>query len=214
MNIDAQKFDNNSIAKVFQNYYENACSFFRTRLEEKWNPELAGSLLWQTMIREGLISVEDTTPIKYIGDINIYSTQEIDGTSYNEIYCYIGNNVVDKKYKIAYKPGKFYSYDSPYICGFENEYNSLGGDSNMEYINGLPLGPVCDSYNGDSGYFLYDYVLDTTGESLGDEYKKLATSFDINTIVVLYDIENVEGGGHEILHSNVPMGVYFTGKIE
>ena len=218
MNIDAQKFDNNSIAKVFQNYYENACSFFRTELvgeEEQWNPRLAGSLLWQTMIREGLISVEDTTPIKYIGDINIYSTQEIDGTSYNEIYCYIGNDVVDKKYKVSYENKKFYSCNSSCICGFENEYDSLGKDSNTEYINGLPLGPVYDSQNGTSGYFLYDYVLDTEGESLGDEYNRLATSFDINTIVVLYDIENVEGGKHNPpLYSNIPMGIYFTGKIE
>lgn len=215
MNIDARKFDNNSIAKIFQNYYENACSFFRTQLGDEWNPKLAGSLLWQTMIREGLISTEDTTPIKYIGDINIYSTQEIDGTSYNEIYCYIGNDVVDKKYEITYENKEFYSYNSSCICGFENEYDSLGKDSNMEYINGLPLGPVYDSNNGTSGYFLYDYVLDTEGKSLGDEYNRLATSFDINTIVVLYDIENVEGGKHDPpLYSNIPMGVYFTGKIE
>jgi hypothetical protein len=49
-----------------------------------------------------MINVQgETSPnIKYIGDINIYSNQEVDGMSYNEIYCYIPNDAKSQRWKI------------------------------------------------------------------------------------------------------------------
>ena len=201
MNLDAQNFDNNTFAQYFQNYYENACSFFRR--ENDWSQETALDLLIQALAQGGMINEYS---IKHIGDINIYSNQEIDGTSYNEIYCYIGNDVIDKKYAITKVNDKFYAHSSQCIIGYDNEFASIGSTS---YINGLNLVPIYDSGEQGTGYVKSQYSIDWDGE----DYTDKSASFDINSMIVLYDIEKVENGERVILHSNIPMGLYVTGKI-
>jgi len=144
-----------SLGEVFQNYFENACTFLRAKYEEEnknWNPEYTRTLLFQTLekynflqINEGIEDTSETTNsslsttygynsgishnIQYIGDINIYSyNNNTDGVGYNEIYCYIPNEAKCMNYQLnAVNRAQTYNYENNYICGYENQqsYNNL-----------------------------------------------------------------------------------------
>ena len=44
--------------------------------------------------------------------------------------------------------------------------------------------------------------------------KKFYDKFNINTIVVLYDIVRKTSVGDQIIHRNIPLGIYFTGCLD
>lgn len=159
MNLDYSSLNEIESAKqlgeVFQNYFENSCTFLRNKYKEEnlaWNPEYTRTLLFQTLqkydfirITEGIDDVSEVTNgslsntygynsgisnnIQYIGDINIYSYNDNqDGVGYNEIYCYIPNDAKCMNYQLnATSRQQSYTYDSNYICGYANQesYNNL-----------------------------------------------------------------------------------------
>lgn len=130
-NIKAQNdLDRNQIlGTVFQNYFENACTFLREQYTESpnlWNPEVSRTLLFQTLEKYKMLTYDETyqnddgqkndgttgksygatdvlsKSIQYIGDINIYSNVSGEkGVGYNEIYCYIPNDAKCKDYNIV-----------------------------------------------------------------------------------------------------------------
>lgn len=77
-----------------------------------------------------------------------------------------------------------------------NEHDGIGYSEIYCYI---PNEAKENTYELDSNYDLNK--ISTTNNA----------SFNINSIVVLYDI--IDGAG-EVLHRNIPMGIYFTGKVQ
>jgi hypothetical protein len=237
------------VGEIFQNYFENACTFLRAKYEEEnraWNPEYTRTLLFQTLqkyqllqITEGVDDVSEVTNgsvsstygynsgisnnIQYIGDINIYSyNNNNDGVGYNEIYCYIPNEAKCMNYQLnAAIRQSLYEYKNTSICGYENQipYNNLSW-SVSDYI---------DSYNGNRFYGIGEYNDGTSNKNVlipqcltdftSDDQPRLIDDkpldkFNINTIVVLYDIVSKNSDESQVtIYKNIPLGIYFTGKL-
>lgn len=264
-NQTQEEFDR-LLGNVFQNYFENACTFLRSKYKElgnDWNPENTRTLLFQTLEKYQLIKTtnlrnteEDlgertdgstgdrygavsgvSDNIQYIGDINIYSYNDNeDGVGYSEIYCYIPNEAKCTDYQLvavtrgtAYKyPRKSELVDLPQeIMGYE-----LDGDPYLLY-NGLnsliwksDLTPYfVDRVNDQSCYGVG--VLDSqtnvlvpaclTPISISDDHERKEdgqslTKFDVNAIVLLYDIVSKGTNGDITIAKNIPLGIYFTGQ--
>lgn len=142
------------LGEIFQNYFENACTYLRGKYGEEFNPEYTRTLLFQTLEKFRFLSTseydEDDNPyglrdvvknssdvvisgisdaVQYIGDINIYSYDDNQcGVGYNEIYCYIPNEAKCTDYQLcSVVKQSAYTYSYTNICGYENQtsYNNL-----------------------------------------------------------------------------------------
>jgi hypothetical protein len=212
LNLNTNGLNDNTISEIFQNYYENHCCYWRGQKQVKFPKSASLELLLQTLENFNMISVEGgtSTNIKYIGDINIYSNQEVDGMSYNEIYCYIPNDAKEQCWTLIQNPFSIIVGDDipNYIQGFDE--NDLQDSSTDKYYNGLTLNPyksrIPNSIETINNFQLYNNHLIDFSNNPSDVNSE---QFEINTIIVLYDIKN----GDKIVHSNLPMGIYFTGKI-
>lgn len=232
------------LGNIFQNYFENACTFLRANSE--WNPEDSRTLLFQTFQKFGLMSVKKidnnsiSEEIKHIGDINIYSYNDNeDGIGYNEIYCYIPNEAKCVNYLLneSNTNNNTVDYDSSYICGYEGQtpFNGLSYNVVEKKIEEgeektYPL--YIDSYNDYFSYSVGRFIqraaenktdpseiktfvpncLESTYPS--DDVQRNYDKFNINTIVILYDIVRKTSVGDQILHRNIPLGIYFTGCLD
>jgi hypothetical protein len=232
------------LGNIFQNYFENACTFLRANSE--WNPEDSRTLLFQTLQKFGLMTVKKidnnqiSEEIKHIGDINIYSYNDNeDGIGYNEIYCYIPNEAKCVNYLLneSNPSNNTTAYDSLYICGYDNQtpfnglsYNVIEKKTEEGVEKDYPL--YIDSYNGDFSYAVGKFIqraaddeeepsqintfvpncLESTYPS--DDVQRNYDKFNINTIVVLYDIVRKTSVGDQIIHRNIPLGIYFTGCLD
>ena len=219
MNIDntKTKFTNNTLMRLFQNYYENHCCFWRQNHPKGWTPDMSLDLLIQTLTNNKLLIPDTITmdggskiyfpQIKYVGDINIYSNQSIDGMTYNEIYCYIPNDTTCNKYilQMDENPGISLETKSDCIQGFENEYAQLS--EGEVYYNNIDLTAIYDDPDNKKFTFTNIYKFGEFSCINGDELE-----YNMNCIIVLYDIENKRD--NSILHRNIPMGIYFTGTIQ
>jgi hypothetical protein len=233
------------LGNIFQNYFENACTFLRASSSE-WNPEDSRTLLFQTLQKFGLMKVKniDNNPIseeiKHIGDINIYSYNDNeDGIGYNEIYCYIPNEAKCVNYLLneSNPSNNTTTYDSLYICGYDNQnpfnglsYNVIEKKIKEGEEKNYPL--YIDSYNGEFSYAVGKFIqraadddeepsqintfvpncLESTYPS--DDVQRNYDKFNINTIVVLYDIVRKTSIGDQIIYRNIPLGIYFTGCLD
>jgi uncharacterized protein (DUF4213/DUF364 family) len=231
------------LGDIFQNYFENSCTFLRGKYRDNWSPEYTRTLLFQTLEKYNMVNIENTVDsdgdsikdlgisknIQYIGDIDIYSYNDNkDGIGYNEIYCYISNQ--DKC--IDYKLGTtnifdVYPYNGSIICGYEAPdnytlYNGLSciaqTDNNMYTIGKYSFNP----YITTSKTNLIDTFVPCILEEKNiedtyrtDESEKILDKFNINSIVVLYDIVSKNNdGSEEIKYKNIPLGIYFTGTLD
>ena len=218
-------YTNITLPKYIQEYFENACACFKNNLppvvEDEvdsmalgWSPEYTKTLFWNMMFKKqesveegdlmetferGLIDMED---IKYVSDINLQSYNEVDSMGYSEIYCHIPNEASSYKYdvrkqeysimeSISRKPGDK-------LEGFS--YEELNG---WEELSTVPAG------------FEYHYLLDNKYDFTWNDKKFGAVelkdkSFNINMIVVLYDIWN----DNTPIFTEIPMGIYITGLID
>ena len=93
-----ENYNNSTLPKYIQEYFENACACFKNNLQTMvedeidsmafgWDPEYTKTLFWNMMfksesdsIQRGLIDMED---IKYVGDINLQSYNTVDGMGYS-----------------------------------------------------------------------------------------------------------------------------------
>lgn len=251
MDLDYSVIDGEDISErgeelgnIFQNYFENACTFLRANSE--WNPEDSRTLLFQTLQKFGLMTVKKidnnqiSEEIKHIGDINIYSYNDNeDGIGYNEIYCYIPNEAKCVNYLLneSNTSNNTTAYDSQYICGYDSQtpFNGLSYNVVEKRIKDgaektYPL--YIDSYNGDFSYSVGQFVQraaeNITEPSIiktfvpnclesaypSDGVQRNYDKFNINTIVVLYDIVRKTSIGDQILYRNIPLGIYFTGCLD
>lgn len=160
--------------------------------------------------------------IQYIGDINIYSNvDEVEnGVGYNEIYCYIPNEAKCYDYRLVASDAlETYAYKNTKICGYENEspYNGLtySVDGYVDTFAGVKeYGIGSYSLAGEAHNALIPQCLEKNTDS-DDKERADVDSYKINAIVVLYDIYRKDSNTEAYcLHSNIPMGIYFTGTLD
>lgn len=219
-------YTNISLPKMLQECFENACACFKNSknltaqddidnmIELDWSPEYSKILFWNAMLGDyefstndqnaiqvipknnGLIQMSD---IKYIGDINLQSYNTVDGMGYSEIYCHIPNEAAAYSYSLNLK-----QYPVQYSITKEP------GDV-IEGFNREDMGGWCKLSTKEH----YVYSLDKEYEFSWDDEKQLSNkledkSFNINMIIVLYDIWN----DNQIVCKGIPMGIYITGLID
>lgn len=247
------------LGEIFQNYFENSCSFLRNEYKDNWLPEYSRTLLFQTLEKYNLLTVDNikdsngniiedsgiSKNIQYIGDIDIYSYNDnADGIGYNEIYCYISNQAkcIDYSFGKVSQDLSVYPYKNNQICGYENKtpyngltYNVISGDNiyvDAEYKAGsvskqkYSIGQYTELNNTTEQNILYTYIPCILDENmtnisneprLNDEGTELE-KFNINSFVILYDIvSKYEEDGvvkENIIHKNIPLGIYFTGNLD
>lgn len=237
MNIDYSKLNSKlaslglktdpseGLPNLLQNYFENACAFFRdAKVDDEsvvpggWTPEVSRRIFWNVM-REDILSDPhdwdseavsgDNTGLKYYdelvyrGDINIQSYTEEDNIGYNEIYCYIPNDVAKTKYCVKLNDVvNLVDYNRSYIEGYNENDEDFTGLLKISIPEGT-------QYTYDETLSLLDEN-DEDLESIPLDDK----SFKFNTILVLYDVYVSTGtGDDEVKYKDIPMGLYLTGLI-
>lgn len=198
----------------FQNFYENACAYSETELES-FTPNNAKGLFWNAMDIAGMLrpsSMEDdgiavdeseanfaiyeNNYIKYIGDINIQSYDEYTGMGYSEIYCYIPSEYEYAKYSIEYVDGEVH---------LVNPNTHIEGYSSVD----TSIHPALGGYNKNY-YYNADVSITSTVQ-----YSNIPTYYNINTIIVLYDIwAKTDDGEYIKQYESIPMGLYFAGNFD
>lgn len=227
-----------TLGQIFQNYFENACTYIRSALEKDgkvWRPDYSLPILWNTLSHFGLIDIQSkgdeyqySDNLKYIGDINIYSYNPTqDGIGYSEIYCYIPNEATSSEYPMHYIKKIFDSFP---IDPGEQNIQGYEGDASATYtgLHWLLDDPNIDLHYYDFGksYSIAGCIPDKLNyfEEIGESRSSSTPrktlggdpleSFDFNTIVVMYDIvsKGTDGENDKVIFHNVPLGIYFTGK--
>lgn len=212
---------NVDIPTFFQNFYENACAYSEVELES-FTPNNARGLFWNAMDIAGMIGVEspesdetdeivvdDTESVestnfktysnnyvRYIGDINIESFNEYNGMGYSEVYCYIPTDYDYSSYTIEYVDGEVHlTNPKSYIEG----YNLINENINKD------LAPYSKDY-----YYNANININTTAQ-----HSNIPDLYNINTIVVLYDVWSKASNGEYIKqYERIPMALYFTGNFD
>lgn len=212
--IDCQTklYDNRSFPQALQELFENGCACFKNDAEFKWNPSYTKTLFWNTLFNIGVLQKESVAStdyikgIKYVGDINIQSYNEVDGMGYSEIYCHIPNEAPAQKYS-------FYTNSNSINKVITRSYNSVIEGFKEGELNGaeqLTLLPKTSEGNEYEYKLTNDYTFSWEDDSLITT-KLEDSSFKVNLIVVLYDILDSD---NQKTYENIPMGIYVTGLFK
>lgn len=218
---------NHAIAKVFQNYFENAYSIIRA--DSNWKPSCLNNILWTTLWKYNMIKkVEHSVPetntsyytydeLKYIGDIPFYNSRDVDSMVYNEIYCHIP--ISEKEYRYVVE---------------SNDVNTRTWRGNEDTISGwttanyptqadIDIKPLYDTINreyniiGEEGLIPLElYTSVNNQQDIQEEYRigQDSSSYQFNSIIVFYDIYDISNPSRPTeIYRNIPMGIYFTGVI-
>lgn len=214
------KYDNYTLPKAFQEYFENACAAFKD--EPLWLPKYSKTIFWDTMFSkfinlesvklEGDSELESnikySDSIKYVGDINLQSYNESEGIGYSELYCHIPNEACSYKYSIRI------DQSNPSLILSRDKNNIIEGFNSGE-LNGWEKLTLNDDNEPYDYSIINEYEFSWENEVIGSE--KLITtklndkSYNINMIVILYDILGENG---QIIYNGIPMGIYITGLID
>ena len=208
-NIDFSNFNkgisdlNSSLPTYLQNYFENGCAIGKNYTDNdfSWDPDKSTNLFWNALLNCGLIHVSTNgldhyiNEINYVGDINIQSYDNKSGMGYSEIYCYIPNTAC--------------KVDVPCILLNEsktivNKNNVLEGykETDAFELNGAGIYGMEHNY-GRTIDINYD---DITNSKLNE------SSFDVNSIIILYDILSMDDKGESVTkYKNIPLGLYLPG---
>lgn len=193
---------NDTIARKLQEQYENACAIFKSR--EKYNPNYSKYLFWDFLLSNDIIKFNDgiIEGVQYVDDINLQSYNEYDGMGYSEIYCYIPNEAKQHRYS-GYKLQDH----------LEDPINVYTDEILQGYHKYELQGWEMLSYDYTYEIFPYEFSWEeaATNNRVLATYPLSSDKFDINTIVVLYNVYNTE---RDILYEDIPLGIYFTGTIE
>lgn len=200
---------NTEFPKTLQNYFENGCAVLKEQIE--WNPEYSRNLFWNYMFDQGYLSMQQSSDgyqyvpqIKYVSTIDLMSYEQWEGMGYNEIYCYISNDALPQNYGVSKLQGaSVYECNDTYIQGFD-ESDSIALDGTLtpptNYVYGRQWIMSFESDLQNQGVQTFPNTIDTN-------------YFEINTIIVLYDIMVQDGDTMQTIYRDVPMGIYLPGKI-
>ena len=200
LDVDYSNFNDYKLVKDLQDVFENGCAVCRGQITDKWTPDMSTNLFWKSLFDMKLISSDENNyinEIKYVGDINIQSYNEYNGVGYSEIYCYIPNEAKEFKYQYS-------SNTSNQITYYSN--STIEGYSAEEFDGAIIAEKLSYMPYIKTNFSWFDDALNTI--------KLDSNKFQINTIVVLYDILTKTENGSNQLYKNVPLGIYFPGSIE
>lgn len=227
LNIDFSKLDsvilddidlNSKVTNYFQNCFENACAYGRVNYnlwaeynnmkDKTWNPNISKNLFWNSMFNSRLITTEKynengilySPEIMYYGDITMHSYNEHKGMGYSEIYCYIPTNSEQMRCQIIKTNENLDRiYDSSntniYLEGFNDSTHLIGNYPQHYYYN-------------------KDFSMSFDDNEIANLSSVQTSKYNINTIVVLYSIFRKSNNDWETIYSNIPMGMYITGKFD
>lgn len=231
---------NKDLPLYLQNYFENGCAWLRGNIigdawtPDKWTPDVHSNMFWNALAAAQLIKIEekatedehgetllfDTFPqVKYVGDIDIHSYEARDGVGYSEVYCYIPNDAAESYYQVFvnHKDHTQWSYmesSKEYLEGYDEEAASILGVLNPK------LSGATRYYHEQNFSSVFTKPMETpSNEAIESrvDYQIYPThndSFEFNTIVVLYDVMVKDADGNiTTAYTNVPLGMYLTGKI-
>lgn len=190
---------NSIIPRYFQNYFENGCAYGRGLDDFDWTPEKAKNLFWNSMWDAGFLTSSNDDDVKkineivYYGDINMHSYNEHKGMGYGEIYCYIPTDAGRVNCQV--------------INTETTDRNSIVNPNNR--LEGY------DDINNLSKTYFYnqDFVMSFDSDRIGDLNREQVDKYNINTIVILYDIFIKLNDEWQIVYKNIPMGMYIAGKF-
>lgn len=191
--------DNISFSTILREQFENGCAIGKKY--DQWNPSISTNLFWDMMFNrffwqnKGNMSQNlqaFISQIKYVGDINLQSYSMDEGIGYSEIYCHIPNDACSYNYSCKT------SLISNWGTSVE-EGSILEGYKEGE-LNGREKLSQKTTYEFER---IYDFDWDVNTKLLDNQ-------FNINIIVILYDIYD---SNHAKLYKNIPMGLYITGLI-
>lgn len=210
--IDNQtkKYSNSTLPKCFYEYFENSCACFKNSKDLEWNPEYSKILFWNAMFESGIITKKSNDNInytidgiKYVGDINMQSHNNIDGMGYSEIYCNIPNEASSYVYNMHREDLKT-KYE------INRETGDLLEGMQDEELNGLErLSLITPSEERLYKYTLDQHYIFSWNDKNANLQKTDEPYFNINIIVLLYDIWSE----NEIIYKEIPLGVYITGLV-
>lgn len=191
---------NSAIPKYFQNYFENGCAYGRGLEDFVWTPEHSKNLFWNSLWQGKFLNTYDygdkklIKELMYYGDINMHSYNEHNGMGYGEIYCYIPTDA-NKKYSQVVKIEDV-NYNTNTNVTLEG--HSIQNDYSKDYC-----------YNK-------QYVMSFDDNSISSVFEDgtVVDKYNINTIVVLYDIFKNINGSWETIYSGIPLGMYITGMFD
>ena len=232
LNVDYSKIDkslvlnsydidmNNGIPKYFQNCFENACAYGRAHYSEwtqsnegvvkPWTSEISRNLFWNCMYDGGFITTKqygsETSTVKYIpevvyyGNISMHSYNEHKGMGYNEIYCYIPTDAPKMNCQV--------------VCITDSDINGRLCDTsnNSIYLEGHKDKLVEDYPQ--NYFYNRDFSMVFDDSSIGKLNSSNESQYGINTIVVQYSVFRKLNDNCELIHNNIPMGMYITGRFD
>ena len=214
---------NISIPKYFQNCFENACAYGREHYSEyaanlasdaryqSWNAEISRNLFWNCMFDGKFLNLSDygavkvIDEVKYWSDIALQSYDEHQGMGYGEIYCYIPTDAGRMKCQcipvsdIVGDDGRradISNKNAVYLEGYNGDPEKIVGDYIQEY------------------YYDRDFSMTFDDDTMGKLVNAADSYYDINTIVILYDILKLVNDKWEKVHSYIPMGMYIAGRFD
>jgi hypothetical protein len=173
----AMDIDTGGLVTNLTERFENGVARFKNNGD--LNPTYSSDLFWNCLIDGGYISVNGEE-IQYMGDINIQSYNVTDGIGYSEIYCHIPNNAKQCKYQIQ----------SPSSVN----HKELTSGTTLEGRTDMPLSQG------------YTYKVWEDSFSISKVSESEVTSFEVNAIVVMYDVMD----GETPVYADIPMGIYIT----
>lgn len=199
LNNDILNSDNLNIdvPRYLQNYFENGCAYGRGNLND-WDPNMSKNLFWNSLWDARFLTstkkddLEIINEIQYYGDINMHSYNEHKGMGYGEIYCYIPTNV-----------GKI----NCQVIKSSNKESITNPNDTLEGFN------TPNNYSRDY-YYNEDHIMSFDSDNIGDIHFGFTDKYNINTIVILYDIFEKLNDKWETQYKNIPMGIYFSGNFK
>jgi hypothetical protein len=219
LNIDYSNIDipssgdlNVDLPKYLQNYFENACAYGRNNLTY-WDSIKSRNIFWTSLFDSKFLTKTSTvigptkddvaSQVKYWGDINTQSYNEHNGMGYNELYCYIPSDAGRYICKVKSFEENRYPIENPnnYLEGYDASVGDLAGYSKTYYYDVIYQMSFDDN----------DIASKELSESSSENY------YDINTIVVLYDVMKRDANNNWSVYNNykyIPMGMYVCGKFD
>ena len=219
---------NHAIAKVFQNYFENAYTIVREQLGQSWKPSYLNNILWTTLkkylLDDPVVEVDGNSvtnsyfkELKYIGDIPFYNNRDVDSMNYNEIYCHIPISGKEYKYFLTRDSGEsttpYSTTNTSYITGWTQ--------ANYPTSIGIDHTPIFDYTTTNSGSYRVLGADSLIPKDLYSEDSNITTReqieselYTFNSIIIYYDIWDCSVSTNPVIKfKNVPMGIYFTGTV-
>lgn len=211
---------NISIPKYFQNCFENACAYGREHYSEyadnlasdaryqSWNAEISRNLFWNSMFDGKFLNLSDygavkvIDEVKYWSDIALQSYDEHQGMGYGEIYCYIPTDAGRMKCQCIPVSD---------IVGDDGRRADIS-NKNAVYLEGH-TDKFVENYIQEY-YYDRDFSMTFDDDTMEKLVNAADSYYDINTIVILYDILKLVNDKWEKVHSYIPMGMYIAGRFD